>query len=102
MEIKTEMTPSEAMLDFEARYFKGMFKHKYGDRPAPGYHACVQAIISARAGTLTFSRAARILKKHAPPGAYEITQKIEVIAGPNGAAFRERLPEIQEIFKDSI
>lgn len=77
MEETNELTPAAAMLDFEAKYFKGLFTHKAGEKTPHGYHVCYQAIQSARANEITFERAARILKRYAPPGAYQITEKIE-------------------------
>lgn len=79
MEEKKELTPVAALLDFEAKYFKGLFKHKAGKKSPHGYHVCYQAILSAKAGEITFERAARILKRYAPPGAYSITKKIEAL-----------------------
>lgn len=79
MEETKELTPAAAILDFEARYFDGLFKHQRGKKSPKGYHACYQAILSAKAGSITFERAARILTKYAPPGAYSITEKIEAL-----------------------
>ncbi len=76
---KKELSPVDAMLDFEAKYFKGLFKLKKGVKPDPGYNQCYQAIMSAKYGEITFERAARILTKYAPPGAYSITEKIEAL-----------------------
>jgi len=80
MEETNELTPAAAMLDFETKYFKGLFKHKAGKKAPHGYHVCYQAIQSAKTGEITFERAARILKRYAPPGAYSITEKIETNA----------------------
>lgn len=78
MEMKKQLTPSEAILDFEKRYFDGLFKHKKGEKQQPGYSACLKAFESARAREITFERAVRILSKYAPPGVYKITERIEV------------------------
>ena len=96
MELKNELNPSEAILDFEAKYFEGLFQHKAKQRSPVGYHQCYQAIVSARKGTMTFERAVRILTKYAPPGAYAITEKIEVVSNqPNGPAFKEAIEKIR-------
>lgn len=79
MEETKELSPSAAILDFEAKHFKGLFELKKGVKPDKGYNHCMQAIRSARDGKITFERAARILTKYAPPGAYSITEKIEAL-----------------------
>ena len=94
MELKNELTPVAAILDFEARYFKGLFKHKAGEKKPPGYDQCKKAIYSAHNEGITFERAVRILTKYAPPGAYQITEKIEATADANGPAFKAALEKI--------
>jgi len=96
--MKKQLTPSEAILDFEKRHFEGLFKHKKGQKQDSGYSTCLKAFESARAGEITFERAARILFKYAPPGVYEITERIEVDEDEaNGPKFKAELEKIWSI-----
>lgn len=71
-----KMTAQEAVLDFEKEVFPGLFA---GDR-RPGnkeYMRCWKVIQSAKAGTVTDSRAIKMLRQHGG-GRYIIGVTIEI------------------------
>lgn len=70
------LTPSQAMLHFEANYFEELFKNKTAANPE--YYRCYRAIETARNQPITISRAKAILEKFAP-GKYHFTEKIEAL-----------------------